>query len=113
MDQHSLSLKFFKKNKSQSKKQSLFLKRKRIYKKRSQQHLNIKNQQWSKFLSSQGQILMEGLFFVICILSFLSALHFFQSLARKEIQEERLIKQKSRKIKKAPWFKPTSYKEQP
>ena len=57
------------------------------------------------YLGEKGQILMEGLFFIIFVLSFLLAVQFFQSLARTEIQKERLTKQKSHKTKKAPWLK--------
>ena len=56
-------------------------------------------------LQEKGQILLEGLFFIIFILSFLLAVQFFQQIARKEIQKERLSKQKSYKIRKAPWVK--------
>ena len=52
-------------------------------------------------LSKKGQVLLEGLFFMICLLSFLLAIQFFQSLAREKIQEERLAKQNSQKIKKS------------
>lgn len=53
-----------------------------------------------------GQIVIEGLFFIVCVLSFLLAVQFFQSLARKEIQKERLSRNKIHTIKKASWFKP-------
>ena len=38
----------------------------------------------------RGQILIEGLIFMIFILSFLLMVHLFQSLVRKEIQKQRL-----------------------
>ena len=48
-------------------------------------------------LQKQGQTMVESLFFVICILSFLSVVQFFQLRARGEIQKERLIKKSSLK----------------
>lgn len=85
MDQHSLPLKVLKKNK--------------------------RKWQGSGFLSNKGQFLMEGMIFGIFLLSFFISIQFFQSLARKEIQEERLAKQKKYRVKKASWFKSIQYKE--
>ena len=56
-------------------------------------------------LLEKGQILIEGLFFIIFVLSFLLAVQFFQKKARREIQKERLSKQKFYKARKAPWLK--------
>ena len=53
----------------------------------------------------RGQILLEGLLFIIFVLSFLTAVQYFQFVARKEIQQKRLSKKNSLTIKKAPWVK--------
>ena len=137
MDQRPLSLKLFKKKQNKTKEYSLFLKRRRSYKKKfplfltkelisgpklgfstnkhQTERKKVSSQKKNKitnfYLLEKGQILIEGLFFIICILSFFLAIQFFQSLARKEIQNERLSKQKIYKTKKAPWIKPTKYKE--
>ena len=137
MDQRPLSLKLFKKKQSKTKRYSFFLKKRRAYKKKfplfltkeslpslEQEFLtnNHRVEKWKAskqkknkisgfYLLEKGQILIEGLFFMICILSFFLAIHFFQILARKEIQKERLAKQKNYKIKKAPWLKPMQDKE--
>lgn len=106
MDQHSLSLKFFKDQRGKTNTRILFLRRKRVYKKNLNPYLN---ERVTLYLSKKGQVLIEGLFVIICILFFLIAVQFFQALARREIQKERLTKQDSYRIKplKAPWYKPT------
>ena len=53
----------------------------------------------------RGQILLEGLLFIIFVLSFLTAVQYFQFVARQQIQQKRLSKKNSLKIKKAPWVK--------
>ncbi len=62
-----------------------------------------------KFLEKRrkvrGQILMEALIFIICTLSFLVLIQLFHSLARHEIQKERLSQQKAHKVKKARWLR--------
>lgn len=134
MDQHPLSLKLFRKQQSKTKKLSISLKRKRLHKENLKLFIEegcffdlekisikkpffilpkkIKKKDFKKsgFLAEKGQILIEGLFFIICILSFLLAVQFFQSLARKEIQKERLTKQNIQKTK-ASWYKPVQKKE--
>ena len=57
--------------------------------------------------SKNGQILVETLFVIIILLIFLSAVQFFQSVAKKEIQKQRLTKEKFYKTKnpKHPWMK--------
>lgn len=88
MDQSSLSLKILKNHKK--KKHSIMLKECRKLK---------------KILQKKGQVFMEGLFFITLIFSFLLGVQFFQSLARKEIQKERLTKQKIDKPTQASWFR--------
>ena len=60
--------------------------------------------------TSKGQILLEALFFIVFVLSFLSAVRFFQSVARKNIQKERLSESQktapAEKEKAPPWLRP-------
>ena len=121
MDQHSLSLKLFKKQQSKTKQHSLFLKIKRNYKKNLNENfilqpksmglksMGLKSmglKKTQKFLRKEkGQVLLEGLFFIISLISFLLAVHFFQTLAQKEIQKERMGIKKIHKAKKASWYK--------
>lgn len=128
MDQLSLSLKRFKKNREKAKKRSLFLKRGRARKKNLRKSLSERQffylekagkkrgqpllsgkegrRRGGAFaLSERGQILTEGLFFIIFILAFLLSIQLFQSIAREEIQKERLTGNKPGGIKKAPWLR--------
>lgn len=57
------------------------------------------------YLSKRGQIVIEGLFFLICILFFVLSIQSLQFLVRKEIQDVRLTQKKTYKIKKNPWLK--------
>ena len=69
------------------------------------------SQAFSLFFN-KGQVLIEGLFFMIFLLAFFLSLQFFQSLARKQIQKERLAKKLNfQKANKAHWFKPFKLKE--
>ena len=65
------------------------------------------NKKKKPYLLKGGQIIIETVFFIICILSFLSAIQFFQVLSRKEIQKQRLTRQSLYKTKnlKASWYK--------
>ena len=118
MDQPSLSLKLFKKQQSKAKEKTLFLKRKRKNKKASYSLKNkpspLSNKKALLLLhlptytqSKKGQVLIESLFVIISLLAFLLAVQFFQSSARKEIQKQRLAKEKAYKAKtpKAPWHR--------
>ncbi|MCZ0932988.1 MAG: hypothetical protein OXJ52_07540 [Oligoflexia bacterium] len=53
---------------------------------------------------SKGQILIEALFVIALLLAFLIFLQGFHLTAQKQIQKERLSKQKIKK--QAPWLKP-------
>lgn len=55
------------------------------------------------FVSVRGQVLIEGLVFMIFILSFLLTVQFFQSVAREEIQKQRLSLKRSKPVKKDNW----------
>lgn len=59
------------------------------------------------FLTHQGQIFLEVLFFTVFILLFLSTVRFFQSLAQKSIQKERLSETKklNHQEEKPSWFR--------
>ena len=119
MDQSSLSLKLFKKQQSKTKEKTLLLKRKRqdkqkaVYKLKEPQPFIIKKKALLPFNSSfltkskKGQIIIETLFLIISLLSFLLAVQFFQSSARKEIQKQRLSKERLDKTSspKAPWHR--------
>jgi len=90
MDKPPLSLKLPKKSRDNKKERDLILKQKRNYKKK---------------LQNKGQLLLEGLFFTIILLAFLSTIQFFQYVAEKEIQKSKLTEKKDDKIKKPSWFK--------
>lgn len=125
MDQHALSLKLFKKQRNRKKHSFIRQKRRQA---KEQKELDRKKHSFTgqkrrpareqkelyrkkRFpFSKKGQVLLEALFFIVCILSFLSMIQLFQALARKEIQKERLTKQKEYKQRKAPWFLKPSIK---
>ena len=54
--------------------------------------------------TSKGQIVIEALFIIAFLLAFLILLQGFHLTAQKQIQKERLSKQKIKK--QAPWMKP-------
>ena len=54
-------------------------------------------------LSSKGQIVIEALFVIAFLLVFVTLLQNFHSTSQKQIQKERLSK--NRINKKAPWIK--------
>ncbi len=65
-------------------------------------------------ISQQGQIFMESLFFICCLLGFLLTVNLFQEYANKEINKHRFKKNyKSRSYKKTNWHskKNHSYKK--
>lgn len=97
MDQSSLSLNFLKEKKKKEKNRSIRLKKER-------------EEKWNKQRDpfQKGQTLLEALFSIIFIVTFLISIQTFQSLARKEIQKERLVKSKWKGLKKAPWLKQTT-----
>lgn len=120
MDQPALSLKLFKRYRNNKKNRSLFRQRMRLRqswdKSGQQQEKNLfLSGQRMRFrkrkLQNEGQILIESVFFIMLICAFLAAVQFFEHLARREIQKERLTKQKLYKPKKAPWLRPTQDRE--
>ena len=78
--------------------------------KRAEDPLANKERQggWAAAFARKGQILLEALFFIVFILLFLSAVRFFQTVAQKTIQKERLsaVKKLSKKQAKPSWVRP-------
>ncbi len=62
-------------------------------------------------LLKKGQAVAEGLLFISCILSFFLLVQIFQSVARREIQKNRLAEKKASADKKAPWLRPVRKEE--
>ncbi len=55
-------------------------------------------------ISKKGQIFLEGLFFICCLLGFLLTLNLFQQHANKEIKKHRLNKPYKKRFHKNRWY---------
>jgi len=59
----------------------------------------------TKFIKTKGQIFIESLFFIICLLGFVFTLSLFQKYASKEIHKHRLQKKSYKKhFNKGYWY---------
>ena len=57
-----------------------------------------------KLISKKGQVFMEGLFFICCLISFIITLNLFQKISKKEINKHRLNKTSKNKSYKGRWY---------
>ena len=55
-------------------------------------------------MSQRGQIFIEGLFFICCLLGFILTLNLFQQYANKEINSHRLKKSYKNHSQKRKWY---------